>query len=885
MPFAAGKHLRSYEIVALIGVGGMGEVYKARDTRLDRMVAIKVLADRVAHDPDYKQRFAREAKAISSLNHPHICTLYDVGSEDGIEFLVMEFLEGETVAQRLAKGAIPLPQVLRHAVEIAEALDRAHRHGVTHRDLKPGNIMLTKTGAKLLDFGLAKLNAQSPVQVSGSVATETEQPDLTASGTILGTLQYMAPEQVEGKAVDHRADIFAFGAIVYEMATGEKAFEGESQASLIGAILRDEPRPVSALQPLSPPAFDALITTCLAKDPDDRWQSVGDVGRQLRLMQSSSSHPSTPMPAAIARKDAIPVAGRRTSVIASATAVLVLAAAGGIYLLLSRPVSAPAASPSLRDFQISQLTTSGIAVHPAISPDGRYVVYVQPEAGDPPGVSLWVRQIATSSTIRIVPPEPGVVIAAPTVTSDGNFVDFVRGQGLTPALWRVPLLGGEPSLLAERIASPVGWSPDGRQMAFVRVFANASELVVADADGGRERVLARRQEPQWFLQLNATGRPPVRPVWSPDGSVIAVFAGGSLVFVDTATGAEVIRDLGSSRGLPQGLAWLGPESLVLSQSETSGQRVQLWRLSYPGASLSPLTNDLSSYIGVDVDGTRDSLVTSRRETRISLWVGDAAGRDGAEVVRPSLFGGNTPWLSWAGERLLYDATGGGRAAVAAVVPGGGEPQEVVANARRGTGTSDGGTIVFVREGLWKADASGRQPVQLLAGGAGEPRLSADDRHVIFVSGRSGLQSLWMVPITGGEPVEIARENAGDFDVSAAGLLLFRSWNDTREYFVVCELPACANRREFGLPANFVGVFAGRIRWSADGRDIAYIDTSGMNLWRLPLDGSAPSPITRFADDAGRGRIEGFAWSRDGERLAILRMAATEDIVLLRGVRQ
>jgi serine/threonine protein kinase len=261
-------------------------VYKARDTRLDRVVAIKVLPDDLAGDVDLKQRFEREAKAISSLTHPHICTLYDIDSDAGVEFLVMEYLEGETVAQRLTKGPLPIQQVLRYGVEIAEALERAHRQGVTHRDLKPGNVMLTKSGAKLLDFGLAKLK---PVVLERDTASApTLAPDLTGSGTILGTLQYMAPEQVEGGVVDQRADIFALGAILYEMATGKKAFEGRSQASLIGSILRDEPRAISELQPLSPPALDALVATCLAKDPDERWQSAADVGRQLRLMQGSS---------------------------------------------------------------------------------------------------------------------------------------------------------------------------------------------------------------------------------------------------------------------------------------------------------------------------------------------------------------------------------------------------------------------------------------------------------------------------------------------------------------------------------------------------------------------------------------------------------------------
>jgi serine/threonine protein kinase len=337
MTLAAGKRLGSYEILALIGVGGMGEVYKARDTRLDRTVAIKILPDHVASDADFRQRFAREARTISSLNHPHICTLYDVGNESGVDFLVMELLEGETLAQRLAKGPLPFPQVLRYGIEIAEALDRAHRQGVTHRDLKPGNVMVTKAGAKLLDFGLAKLKPAAPVQLSGAAAATARDP-FTASGTILGTLQYMAPEQVEGNAADHRADIFAFGAIVYEMATGKKAFDGASQASLIGAILKDEPRAISTLQPLSPPGFDALIATCLAKDPDERWQSAADVARQLRLLQGGSSQPSSPQYAAATKRSR---SSPKWAIPFGSFALGLVLAGVGVYYVLQQMPSAP----------------------------------------------------------------------------------------------------------------------------------------------------------------------------------------------------------------------------------------------------------------------------------------------------------------------------------------------------------------------------------------------------------------------------------------------------------------------------------------------------------------------------------------------------------------
>ena len=277
MAILPGRRLGPYEILSAIGAGGMGEVYKARDTRLDRIVAIKVLPAHLADRAELRERFDREAKTIASLNHPHICTLYDTGHQDDIDFLVMEYLEGETLAQRLQKGALPIQQVLQYAIEISDALDKAHRKGVTHRDLKPGNIMLTKSGTKLLDFGLAKLKQEAaPANVPLSDLPTANDP-LTAQGTILGTLQYMAPEQVEGKEVDARTDIFAFGAVVYEMATGKRAFEGKTQASLIAKILEIDPPPMSSLQPMTPPALDRVVKRCLAKEPDERWQTASDL--------------------------------------------------------------------------------------------------------------------------------------------------------------------------------------------------------------------------------------------------------------------------------------------------------------------------------------------------------------------------------------------------------------------------------------------------------------------------------------------------------------------------------------------------------------------------------------------------------------------------------
>src|SRR5215831_15564714 len=287
MQVVRGMRLGPYEIVSAIGAGGMGEVYKARDTRLDRTVAVKVIPERAASDPLVRQRFEREARAVSSLNHPNICSLFDIGHQDGVDYLVMEYLEGETLASRLRKGPLPLHEALQAAIDIAGALEAAHSRGIVHRDLKPSNVILTASGPKVLDFGLAKIQQESVTVASGGSVQQTVTTPLTGAGTIVGTLQYMAPEQLEGKEADARGDLFAFGALVYEMVTGRRAFEASSQAALISSIMTADPAPLSTVQPLASPSLEHVVRTCLKKDPADRWQTAHDLVLQLKWISGA----------------------------------------------------------------------------------------------------------------------------------------------------------------------------------------------------------------------------------------------------------------------------------------------------------------------------------------------------------------------------------------------------------------------------------------------------------------------------------------------------------------------------------------------------------------------------------------------------------------------
>src|SRR3984957_2541700 len=389
----AGDMLGPYEVVARIGAGGMGEVYQARDTRLNRIVAIKILPSHLADSAESRERFEREARMIASLNHPHICTLHDVGHHGGMDYLVMEFLEGETLASRLGKGPLPLEQTLQYAIQIADALDKAHRRGMTHRDLKPGNIMLTKSSAKLLDFGLAKLKqgASAPGVLHSQLPTA--QNSITAQGAIVGTLQYMAPEQLEGKETDARTDIFALGAVIYEMATGKKAFEGKSQASIIAKILEIDPPPMSSLQPMTPPAFERVVRTCLAKDPDHRLQSVQDLKLELEWIRDAVAEPT-------ALADAPPRSGWRRALPWALFGATALALALFAWRYEARPRNLVPAEPVRLQIPMPTKLPLRLTGGLALSPDGRQLAFIATGAS---GASqIWIRAL-NSLAFRALP--------------------------------------------------------------------------------------------------------------------------------------------------------------------------------------------------------------------------------------------------------------------------------------------------------------------------------------------------------------------------------------------------------------------------------------------------------------------------------------------------
>jgi eukaryotic-like serine/threonine-protein kinase len=509
MTLATGSRLGPYEILSPLGAGGMGEVYRAKDTRLERSVAIKVLPELLAQNSDLRARFEREAKAVSSLNHPHICVLHDVGHQDGTDYLVMELVEGETLLDRLKKGPLPLDQTLRYGIQIADALDRAHRQGVIHRDLKPGNVMLTKAGSKLMDFGLAKRALAGDGGGGGVSALPTQEKPLTEAGSVLGTYQYMSPEQLEGKDADARADIWALGCVLYEMATGKRAFEGKSQASLISAILKDEPVPIAKLQPMTPPALDRLVKVCLAKDPDDRLQTAHDVMQELKWIAEGG--PAASGTAALRHT-------REWWLVAALGVALI-----GIAALLLRTTQ----PMQVVRFDVPAPEGSELQLYLAVSPDGTRLAFTA--RGEDGLDRLYLRSLESGKSEPIGGTEDAL---QPFWSPDGRSVGFfaqgklkrveigaggpqvicsvteLRGAtwsrdgtilfGITAAsgLWRVPATGGVPEPVSSPDAAQGEMShrwpsflSDGQRFLYVVLKAGGTSIRVGSLDGEKPRRL------------------------------------------------------------------------------------------------------------------------------------------------------------------------------------------------------------------------------------------------------------------------------------------------------------------------------------------------------------------------------------------------------------
>jgi Tol biopolymer transport system component/predicted Ser/Thr protein kinase len=809
----------------------MGEVYKARDTRLDRIVAVKVLPENVASRPGFRQRFEREARTISSLSHPHICPLYDVGHQDGTDFLVMEYLEGESIAQRLKKGPLPLDQALRYAVEIAASLDHAHRHGVVHRDLKPGNVMLTKLGAKVLDFGLAKVRAGVQERTASSaVATAMVTEAITAHGAIVGTLQYMAPEQLEGKEADARSDIFAFGAVVYEMATGRRAFEGASPASLIAAILEHEPAPLASDGPtgaLSQP-LDHVVRVCLAKDPDERWQSAGDLMRELKWISSADFQrgvQTAPAPAG-ARPS------RKRTLLAAAIGAAVMLAALGAYLL-QRKSGIP--GPTIALGRTTQVTfEAGIELDPALSPDGKLIACAAGTIGQ---THIYVRQLGSPRRIPLAPGVPGFH-RWPQWSPDGSRIAFFAVDLHTgvQTIWLVPALGGIAKRLIEEPADAglccPAWSPDGARIAY----ASQNAVWVHTLAQGQAAKIAEHPFPTHSL------------AWSPDGARIAY----------------VVENIDFLFGMPY-LGNIAP-SAVWVTGTAGGQAVQVTDRVHLNTSPTWMPDSKRLLFISNQSGRRDVYQLSLRDS------GQPAGPPA--LLTTGLNALNIS-LSRDGSKLAYTVLNHEANIWSIPIPAR-PPVSASAATPVTTGSQAIEGIAVSRDGQWLAfdsNRSGNQDVYRmpLAGGEIEqltinpaddflPSWSPDGKEIVFYSWRNGNRDLFLMAADGSSERQLTSEPGHEYypDWSADGQQIV-FWNFQSPKDSLALLTRTAGGTGWSAPRDIVASHTGHPRWSPDGRLIAYAGAGTVRV--VSPQGGEPRVLVGKSGLPTAGFV---AWSRDSQ---------------------
>jgi Tol biopolymer transport system component len=855
MDMKPGTRLGPYEIVAPLGAGGMGEVYRAKDTRLEREVAIKVLPADLAANPDFKQRFEREAKTISSLSHPHICALYDVGHEDGVDFLVMELLEGETLAERIKRGALPAEQVQRLGIQIAEALDGAHRRGLIHRDLKPGNVMLTQSGAKLMDFGLAKPGA-APRGGSSLTAMPTQTTPLTAEGTLVGTFQYMSPEQIEGKDADVRSDIFALGAVLYEMSTGKRAFEGKSQISVMASILEKDPPPMSDLQPMTPPGLERLVRTCLAKDPEERFQSAKDVKLQLEWVAEGGSRAGAPAVVVRRRKS------RERIAWAVSVLLLLAAAAFAVGFVLRAPEP-----PDQVRFRISPPADLTYVGAPRISPDGKMVAFSAAEKGGSP--QIWVRPMDALKA-HVLPGTDGAQYR-PFWSPDSRFIGFIAHGKLQ----KVGLTGAPPQTICDVPSGADGsWGSggvilfDGRQGDPIRRVSASGGVPVAAVKSSSGGTVA------W-------------PFFFPDGRHFLYFASGGQDKGHIMAGSLDAKVKPKELVASDSLGWYAPPGFLLyvknetlvavpfdaSDLKVTGEPVPV------ADNVNPISTGLASFSASD-NGTLVYGASESSENRI-VWL-DRAGKEISEVGKP--LGVNTCALSPDGTRLamsIRDAKSGRsdiwirdleRGVTSRLTF---DPKDEFAP----VWSKDGKSVIFASDrggtnGIYEKSASGTGPTKkiwtsqdrIIPGG-----LSPDGRFLAVNRWAQGTVQTWILPMAGSKkPYAFlhASFQEGMPVFSPDGHYMAYVSNETGRFEIYV--------RRFPGPSGKWQVSAeGGIdpQWSADGRTI-YFRSLNSKLMAAPVTPGAgfqagvPKALFTAEFTAGTG-VDQYQVSRDGKKILLI----------------
>ena len=878
MSLTNGTRLGPYEILAPIGAGGMGEVYKARDTRLGREVAVKVLPSEFAADPERLRRFEQEARATAALEHPNILAIYDTGTYEGTPYIVEQLLEGESLRQRLSGGPLPAAKAVEFGVQIVQGLAAAHEKGIVHRDLKPENLWLTKGGRmKILDFGLAQLRSLEPA--SGVPTTEAPTSDSpTREGKILGTPGYMAPEQIRGKAVDARTDIFAFGVVLYEMLSGNRAFAGDTTADTQAAILTKDPDP---LPPVTPQTLDRVVRRCLEKRPEDRFSSAHDLAFALEAVSGSGAAVITPAAGVPA------VRPRRWTLIAGGTAMIALLVVAAVLVAIYLGRGKKAAAKPFEHVKVSRLTQDGRAGEDvAISPDGRYVAYL---VGDDKGrEGLWVQQVATSTAVQVVPPTESM-IGNHVFSPDGNYLYYCSylPTGNMGRLYRVAVLGGvqEPQAVEDIDTAPT-FSPDGKRFAFVRSTSQGNQLRIVNTDGTGEKMLA-------------TGGGKGKPSWSPDGGRIAwVRVEGTRYFlqlVDVVTGAMRTLGVKTWDGARE-VEWLpnGRGLLLVARDRSLSASPQIWLVEYPSGSAHPLTNDVGGYSTVGVSSDGKTLVSVRYETRSNIWVAPIEDPAKAiQVTSGSLDCDGYFGLAWTpGGGLVYTSMAGGKPDLWILEKLGGRARRLTDDPFQETGpavSTDGRTIVFgaVLPGagwaIWRIGEDGSNRRQISPGPRDVgPVFTKDGRWVLYTTDtgsacprRISLEGGLPEPLGGGDPSKAKLFDRFIIGSLSCDGLSIAGWGWDQDGMHISVAPLDGDGPRIDLVTT-----SGDSRapvWAAGCQGLLYVPGFlGGDIWRVGLDKTPPQRVTDLKGE----RVFRLAVSADGKQLAYARGQHNLDVVLI-----
>ncbi len=881
-----GRTIGQYTILSKLGSGGMGVVYEAQDTLLGRHVAVKFLPPDLSQSAGALERFLQEARSASALNHPNICTIYNVEQHDGEWMIVMELLQGQTLDGVIQERPLKTGELLDISVQIAEALDAAHQHGIIHRDIKPSNIFVTTRGVtKVLDFGLAKLapRKQAVAETVGAMtASDATLPSyLTTPGAAVGTVAYMSPEQARGEELDARSDLFSFGSVMYQMATGQLPFKGNTSAVIFANILEHEPPPLLEANPSLPPKLVQTIEKALEKDRDLRCQTAAELKADLKRLRrdyssgksagvaASGQHPAaahsvqvvaaqpkTPSSSSVILGE---VKRHKTGTTIAALVVVVVVAVLG-WLLYSRLRQRPSRTTA-QQMSIERLTHDGkVNGSTSISPDGRYVVYEVSKDGKR---SLWLRQIATSSAVKLVP-DTDNGFGGTAFSPDGNFVYYQQNSNEEPngALYKVPTLGGSPQKILSKISSPITFSPDATQFAYVRENSPegpTSQLVVANADGSDARPIATGKiAADWFETHG--------PSWSPDGKFIAVgkqrlnasgFTNGISLFDLAGKETSLVEKL---PGQVARVVWLkSGGGLVFSASPRIGAgSSQLWFVSYPAGEVSRITNDLNSYgqlsLGVTADGS--TLVTIQGVPHSNLWVSTGNYKEAKQITQGEADG--TDGVGAAAGKAVYTSFVTGVIGVSVVNLDGSSTTQVTPADElcdQPAISRDGKHVGFTgfkenKPNIWVANVDGSDLRQLTSGNADlMPEFSPDGSFVYFQRWSEGKVHLNKVPLAGGQPAAVSDLQIQNHSFSHHGDRIVVSYFDDKASQWKVGMLSAADGKFLG-PVDINLITQGFPMFTPDDKALVYGEThnSVTNLWKLSLDSGARTPVTNFDSD-------------------------------------